>query len=240
MRINMEYYLRLVLVKNSLSTTLEVSKELSDNDADLLIRIITKARKSDINLSPLVKFLGSDDLSYLTNNGWQLTDADFIITKEDLLEYYKGQGVEGGSIGDAQKKFWLHVPNYVIGLVNFQLMKDGILDSTPYFESGGYVLSELKDEHMAMAAERRKNKPIEAPEPKKKETKPQIKTKITLTNKDKSNCRKSIISKAKASDMCAAGFRPEFVESLSEKEQSYIATLTNLQVKLMMNEVTKK
>lgn len=234
-----EFRLKIKLVKEDLGATITVKKDVAEKDFETLVKVINKAKKSDIDLSPLINFLKSDDLNALTDLGWRINDAEFTISADDLLVYYEEQDIEGGSHHHAHEIKWPHISIAELGTAQFQLMMNEKITTAPYFRAGGYVLKKLRDKHVSVIGERRRNKDVSI-EPKKVEkSEPKVK-KITLTKKEQSECRSNIIDKATLSDMNVGGFTNEFISALSEKERSYLSDLSNLQTKLMMNAVTKK
>ena len=62
-------------------------------------------------------------------------------------------------------------------------------------------------------------------------------SKNKLTKKIQKECRDNIILKATLEDLNKAGFKEEFINKLNENEKFYLKSLSDLQVKLMMNDV---
>lgn len=228
------------LTRNNRNATVEVEKEIPDKNMPILIKIIDKAKTGSTNLTPLANFLKSKDISALQKLEWKISDVDFIIDENDLLQYYEKQGIEGGCPHHARDTIWPHISYHMIGRINYKLMEKGKIVPAPFFKSGGYITPNLKNKHNDIIGERRRNRSIDLPESKKKKEKKQSIKVVELTKKEMSECRKSIIEKSTLSNITKAGFKQEFIDSLNEKEQSYLIKISNLQTKLMINEISKK
>lgn len=241
-----EFRFRFDLVKDDLHTDITVKKDISDKDAEPVKKIIIKAKEQEVDLTPIAKYVKSKEIDFLLQNGWAIKDVRFVISKEELLEYYRKQGVEGGTDYHARDTMFPHLELYEIGIVNTELLYDNLI--SPCHMSGlkgGYILAELYEKHESLLRKRREQdwkqfKLSDKKSGKEAPASPPRKEKIDLSKAECKRCRNSIIEKATKSDLCQAGFKPEFVQKLDINEQAYLDTLSNLQIKFMMNAVTKK
>lgn len=246
-----EFCLLINLVKDGLQAEITAKRSISEKEFESVKSIICKAKKEaeikDVDFAPAAKFMKSDEVNYLIKKEWKVNNIDFIVSKEELLKYYNLQRINGGTLKHAHEEMFPYVPISQLQVTNFKLMMDKkiVPCSMPHCR-GGYILPKFKDRHEEML---RKNsldftKYMKEPKNKKRKTQdpePILKPKsISLTKAEGKRCRKNIIDKAKMSDICKAGFKPDFVQNLKDTEQAYLSTLSNLQLKLMINAVTKK
>lgn len=243
-----EFRLRLKFIKDDLQAEITAKKSISEKDFEPLKIVINKAREKDVDLTPVAKFLKNKDVNNFLKNDWKIDDVEFILSAANMLAYYEQQKEEGGTISHAQKTKFPHVSTSEIHKANFELMMDNLITSCSMENlRGGYILPKYKEKHEKLLRTRYKEKYEKLLRTKQdnisnydeKSNKTQYK-KITLSKAECSRCRKSTIEKATMVDLSLGGFKPEFISSLNVKEQAYLESLSNLQIKFMMNAVTKK
>lgn len=201
---------------------IEVSHSISDDNFKTLVKAINKVREKEVDIKPLVKFLKNDELNYLIGNGWSVIDIEFIAHDSQILDLLEERKENGLSIEEA-KKLLDHIPRSAIlsTMLNLHL-KDHTIPVRHVGENGGYILKKY-------------NKQAKFDEPSKEPNKKES----SFTKLEAKKIRKSIIDKASRTDICEAGFKPDFIKLLDEKEQKYLNDISNLAIKLMRTEVSK-
>jgi len=244
---NVKFWLELTLeTTDERIARIEIVHVISGKNFDILVKTIEKARKRDIDLSPLVKFLKNDELNFLTNKGWILKDLEFIIHKSQILAFMEEQKTAGVSLSQGMEQ-WPYAPSTAVGKVLYNLHLDGLTCPTRYVgEHGGYVLNKYYDANQKRGREADKKSRDSyrdyIPEDIKTKTisqKPKAAAK-KIPKAEGKGLRKSIIDKADKTDICAAGFKQEFIDSLTEREQEYLISISDLATKIMRSEVVKK
>lgn len=244
----MIFCLEVRLRRGEHNCSIMINKKVKDSDSETFTKIIKKSENSEVDLTgPIGKFLKNDEVSFLIGKGWKIFDVHFCITKQDLIEYYEEMGPLGGTDHLAADR-WPHVSNYMIGNVNTRMLYNTELTPTRWIEgsiSGGYVLPKYFKKNQEMWEKVKKSKDGDAiPDlkPSKSVPKPTPKSepKIKLTKSEGKVCRKEVIEIATGNDVFSGGFKPEFIDSLSDRHQSYMSSLSDLQAKLMRSEVLKK
>lgn len=238
-----EFYIQLRFIKNDLWSEIVVKRSISSNEFELFKDIVNKtkikAEIEDINFTPIASFMKNKEIDFLIKQDWKVDDINFVISEDELLIYYKNQKENGGKLDHAHDVMFSHVSINKLHVTNFQLMiKNKIVSCSMSDCSNGYIIPKYKDKHDKII--RNKKKYIkEIKNPHKIE---QLfrKPKITLTKSECRKCRNNIIKKAKTSNICSAGFKPDFTKTLSVNEQAYLEKLSNLQIKFMINAITKK
>lgn len=219
-----EFWLKVFLKsQDDRVAVLEICHSISDDNFNVLVKAINKIRREKVDINPLVKFLKNNDLDNFINNKWSIQDIDFIVHRGQLIELLESHknGLSIEEIHDC----WSHITRSSIGDALFKLHLDGlIIPVRDAGKNGGYI---LKEYYKKQKLDSPSSSPSQSP---KKEQ---------FTKAESKQIRKNIINKANNSDICEAGFKPVFVESLSDKEKKYLNSISNLAIKLMRTEVAK-
>jgi hypothetical protein len=209
-----------------------MSFELSDDEGDKFIKLIDKASSTNIDLKPLVKYFKKSDLTFLIENEWNVESVIISIPPNELLEFIeKSNGVTDKDISNkwplVKQINWpitnlSYAQKIIIRTINgetYYISKDKINE----FNKRNIKQEEIKIEEVKIETPKESFKPV------------------PLTKSECKSCRMSIFNIATLEDISIGGFKPEFVEKLSEKEKSYIIKeLDAFKTKLLMTEIKKK
>lgn len=220
---------------------IEIKHSVKESSFNTFVKAIDKAKDSGLDLNPLVPFLKNKEITFLHEQGWFIDDIEFYIHDSQALEYFKSQKEKGGTTSDAYENWWPHAPMNSIGSAFYRLhINKHVVPTRNAGMSGGYVLNEYYKENQSVIKSYRDYAPKKAESPAVASDQIIPKKTFNLTKSEEKRVRSSIINKADKSSICEAGFKPEFVDKLSDVEKFYLDDISNLKLKLMRTEVAKK
>jgi DNA-dependent RNA polymerase auxiliary subunit epsilon len=233
----MKFSLLIKLIKENKKCNITVTKYINDDQNKIFINLINKFSESS-NKEAIIPFINDEDLNILTTHTWKIINIEFILTEQELLDYYKTK--ENGANTLDIKENWPHISMTNIGIPQFNLLLNKQILKT--FNSK-YVYADLLEKSVNLYKQKILGHIIEREQELQETKTPQSipeKSKTILSKVQKSECRKTIISKATKKDLYIKGFKPEFIEQLSNNEKEYISELNQFKIKLMMAEIEKK
>jgi len=229
----MKFSLLIKLIKENRKCNITVTKHINDDQNKIFINLINKFSESS-NKEAIIPFINDEDLNILTTHTWKIINIEFILTEQELLDYYKTK--ENGANTLDIKENWPHISTTNIGIPQFNLLLNKQIKATT---NSKYIPIDQPHKIPYKVPQEHINKFFDNKMPPQPQSVPE-KSKTILSKVQKSECRKIIISKATKKDLYIKGFKPEFVEQLSNDEKEYISELNQFKIKLMMAEIEKK
>lgn len=235
-----EFWLQLTLEsKDKGLARVEIPHSVSQNNFEVLVKTIQRANKTNVDLSPLVNFLKNEEVSFLSKKGWKLKGIEFIIHEDQMLAFLNERKASGVSLRECKDK-WPYAMSSTIGHTLLRVHIDGHTAPTRYTSDGdgGYVLRKYYDANRAWGRQEPKASTSyedyvadDGPKPKP------LKSNIKLNKAEGKRIRKDILARATKADVCVSGFKPEFIETLNDKEKAYLDSCSQFQISLMRGQV---